>query len=111
MSDVTFHWGVSNCIKESAFFQVSPDFNHFLSHAGPQQNAEDAKKFILKMYMAQHTDRHKPLYSHYTCATDTENIRIVFKSVKDTLLQESLEQFNLEWPRLSDHAMAGQQEN
>ncbi|KAL4004753.1 septin 6/8/11 [Sarotherodon galilaeus] len=69
---------------------------YFPEYTGPRQDAETAKKFILNMYVEQHVGRHKALYTHYTCATDTENIRIVFKSVKDTLLQENLEQFNLE---------------
>merc|ERR1712193_51797 len=29
----------------------------------------------------------KIIYSHFTCATDTENIRFVFAAVKDTILQ------------------------
>ncbi|CAI5667238.1 unnamed protein product [Oreochromis niloticus] len=69
---------------------------YFPEYTGPRQDAETAKKFILNMYVERHVGRHKALYTHYTCATDTENIRIVFKSVKDTLLQENLEQFNLE---------------
>uniref|UniRef100_A0A3B4FDV9 Guanine nucleotide-binding protein subunit alpha n=1 Tax=Pundamilia nyererei TaxID=303518 RepID=A0A3B4FDV9_9CICH len=70
--------------------------SYFPEYTGPRQDAERAKKFILNMYVERHVGRHKALYTHYTCATDTENIRIVFKSVKDTLLQENLEQFNLE---------------
>lgn len=66
------------------------------SLSGPQRDAESAKKFILKMYVDRHAGRHKPLYTHYTCATDTENIRVVFKAVKDTLLRDNLERFNLE---------------
>ncbi|KAM6902285.1 guanine nucleotide-binding protein subunit alpha-14-like [Xenentodon cancila] len=69
---------------------------YFPEYTGPQGDAESAKKFILKMYVERHCGRHKPLYSHFTCATDTENIRIVFKAVKDTLLQDNLERFNLE---------------
>lgn len=49
------------------------------------------------MYVDRHIGRHKPLYTHYTCATDTENIKVVFKAVKDTLLQDNLERFGLEW--------------
>lgn len=66
------------------------------SLTGPQGDAESAQKFILQMYVENHSGRHKPLYSHYTCATDTENIRVVFKAVKDTLFRENLEKFNLE---------------
>lgn len=51
------------------------------------------------MYIDLHKGRHKPLYTHFTCATDTENIRIVFKSVKDTLFQENLDKFGLVWDK------------
>ncbi|CAB1318070.1 unnamed protein product [Coregonus sp. 'balchen'] len=58
-------------------------------------DAESAKKFILNMYKEQHIGRHKAMYNHFTCATDTENIRVVFKAVKDTVFQENLDKFNL----------------
>merc|ERR1711991_939122 len=32
----------------------------------------------------------KPIYMHVTCATDTENVRFVFNSVRDVLLNQSL---------------------
>lgn len=48
------------------------------------------------MYKDQHGERHKPLYTHFTCATDTKNIRVVFKAVKDTLFIDNLNEFNLE---------------
>ncbi|XP_071322518.1 guanine nucleotide-binding protein subunit alpha-14-like [Trachinotus anak] len=69
---------------------------YFPAYNGPQGDAESAKKFILQMYVEHHSGHHKPLYSHYTCATDTENIRVVFKAVKDTLFRDNLEKFNLE---------------
>ncbi|XP_056146290.1 guanine nucleotide-binding protein subunit alpha-14-like [Lampris incognitus] len=70
--------------------------DYFPAYKGPQRDAEAAKKFILKMYEDQHIGRQRPLYKHFTCATDTENIRFVFKAVKDTLFRENLEKFNLE---------------
>ncbi|XP_024154912.1 guanine nucleotide-binding protein subunit alpha-14 [Oryzias melastigma] len=70
--------------------------DYFSEFTGNRGDADAAKKFILQMYVNRHTGRHKPLYTHYTCATDTENIRVVFKAVKDTLLRDNLERFNLE---------------
>ncbi|KAM9841171.1 guanine nucleotide-binding protein subunit alpha-14-like [Aulostomus maculatus] len=70
--------------------------NYFPAYTGPQCEAGPAKDFILKMYVAHHSGHHKPLYKHFTCATDTENIRVVFKAVKDTLFRDNLEKFNLE---------------
>nr|XP_046231274.1 guanine nucleotide-binding protein subunit alpha-14-like [Scatophagus argus] len=69
---------------------------YFPAYTGPRCHAESAKDFILKMYKDQHREHHKPLYTHFTCATDTENIRVVFKAVKDTLFIDNLHNFNLE---------------
>lgn len=63
--------------------------------AGPKQDLKAAQDFILKMYMEQNPDKDKTLYSHFTCATDTENIRFVFVVVKDTILRHNLKEFNL----------------
>ncbi|XP_022625514.1 guanine nucleotide-binding protein subunit alpha-11-like [Seriola dumerili] len=70
--------------------------NYFPAFSGPPCDVESAKKFILQMYVEHHSGHHKPLYSHYTCATDTDNIRIVFKDVKNMLFRDNLEKFNLE---------------
>ncbi|TKS84685.1 Guanine nucleotide-binding protein subunit alpha-14 [Collichthys lucidus] len=69
---------------------------YFPAYTGPRCDSESAKKFILQMYKDQHGDRQKPLYTHFTCATDTENIRVVFRAVKDTLFVDNLHNFNLE---------------
>uniref|UniRef100_A0A8C4SW68 Guanine nucleotide binding protein (G protein), alpha 15 (Gq class), tandem duplicate 4 n=1 Tax=Erpetoichthys calabaricus TaxID=27687 RepID=A0A8C4SW68_ERPCA len=37
----------------------------------------------------------KDIYSHFTCATDTENITHVFNSIKDDLLKQSLKAFDI----------------
>lgn len=64
--------------------------------AGPRGDAKSAKEFILQLYRDQHRQSHKPLYSHFTCATDTKNIKVVFSAVKDTLFREHLRDFNIE---------------
>uniref|UniRef100_A0A5F7ZCP3 Guanine nucleotide-binding protein subunit alpha n=2 Tax=Macaca mulatta TaxID=9544 RepID=A0A5F7ZCP3_MACMU len=60
---------------------------YFPSFQGPKQDAEAAKRFILDMYTRMYTGcvdgpdgskkgaRSRRLFSHYTCATDTQNIR------------------------------------
>ncbi|XP_036434447.1 guanine nucleotide-binding protein subunit alpha-14 [Colossoma macropomum] len=69
--------------------------NYFPEFTGPQHDAKAAQEFILKMYQEQNPDREKTIYSHFTCATDTENIRFVFAAVKDTILRHNLKEFNL----------------
>lgn len=74
---------------------------------GPKQDAEAAKKFILDMYTRMYAGcvdgadggrkgpRSRRLFSHYTCATDTQNIRKVFKDVRDSVLARYLDEINL----------------
>uniref|UniRef100_A0A670JP87 Uncharacterized protein n=1 Tax=Podarcis muralis TaxID=64176 RepID=A0A670JP87_PODMU len=52
-------------------------------------------EFILKMFVDLNPESEKIIYSHFTCATDTENIRFVFAAVKDTILQLNLKEYNL----------------
>lgn len=66
----------------------------FLS-SGPPRDATAAREFILKMFVELNPDSDKIIYSHFTCATDTENIRFVFAAVKDTILQLNLKEYNL----------------
>ena len=63
--------------------------------AGPECDAQAAREFILKMFVDLNPDSDKIIYSHFTCATDTENIRFVFAAVKDTILQLNLKEYNL----------------
>ncbi|XP_077200854.1 guanine nucleotide-binding protein subunit alpha-14 isoform X4 [Paroedura picta] len=68
---------------------------YFPQFTGPKQDVKAAREFILKLYQDQNPDKEKVIYSHFTCATDTENIRFVFAAVKDTILQINLKEFNL----------------
>lgn len=75
--------------------QNSHLIDYFPEYAGPKKDAKAAREFILKLYQNQNPDKEKVVYSHFTCATDTENIRFVFAAVKDTILQLNLREFNL----------------
>lgn len=37
----------------------------------------------------------KEIYSHMTCATDTENVNIVFNAVTDIIIKENLKDCGL----------------
>lgn len=85
---------------------LCPDCPH-LCPLGPKQDAEAAKRFILDMYTRMYSScvngadggrkgpRSRRLFSHYTCATDTQNIRKVFKDVRDSVLARYLDEINL----------------
>ncbi|KAH0625824.1 hypothetical protein JD844_034111 [Phrynosoma platyrhinos] len=85
---------------------------YFPGFAGPKQDAQAAKWFILEMYSdvfrqsslsdgicragpPKESSRPRILYPHYTCATDTQNIGTVFEDIKDAVLAGYLDEFNL----------------
>ncbi|XP_065190081.1 guanine nucleotide-binding protein G(q) subunit alpha-like [Sycon ciliatum] len=73
--------------------------DYFPEYEGPyddQTDEEAAKEFIRDMYLAvTEGDDERTIYWHYTCATDTENIRFVFDSVKETLITRAIEGISL----------------
>uniref|UniRef100_A0A672UCW8 Guanine nucleotide-binding protein subunit alpha n=1 Tax=Strigops habroptila TaxID=2489341 RepID=A0A672UCW8_STRHB len=69
--------------------------SYFPEYTGPKQDVKAARHFVLKLYQDQNPDKEKVIYSHFTCATETENIHFVFAAVKDMILQLNLREFNL----------------
>ncbi|KAK5622747.1 Guanine nucleotide-binding protein subunit alpha-14 [Crenichthys baileyi] len=92
-SSVILFLNKTDIIKEKIMY--SHLATYFPEFTGPQQDPIAAQEFILKMYQEQNPNKDKKLYSHFTCATDTENIRFVFVAVKDTILTANLKDFNL----------------
>lgn len=67
-----------------------------LSHVGPAQDAEAGKTFIASLFLSVNPDPdNKRIFHHFTCGTDTENIRRVFEDVKTHVLEENLRDYNL----------------
>ncbi|XP_038660846.1 guanine nucleotide-binding protein subunit alpha-14 [Scyliorhinus canicula] len=92
-SSVILFLNKKDLLEEKIMYSHLVDY--FPEYNGPQQDAKAARDFILKTYQNQNPDKEKVIYSHFTCATDTENIRFVFAAVKDTILQLNLKEFNL----------------
>ncbi|CAL8322501.1 unnamed protein product [Lota lota] len=69
--------------------------DYFPRFRGPRGDVTAAKEFILQMYKEQHADHLATLYHHFTCATDTENIRRVFDDVKYIVMEINLNHLNL----------------
>lgn len=67
--------------------------------AGKKRDSDAAMEFIREMYQqqAQNPEKkeNKTIYPHFTCATDTNNIRKVFSDVKDTVLIKSLQEYGV----------------
>jgi len=55
-------------------------------------NYEPAVAFIRDKFLAQNENPKKHIYTHTTCATDTDNVQVVFNAVKDIVLQKILDE-------------------
>uniref|UniRef100_H3DEE8 Guanine nucleotide-binding protein subunit alpha n=1 Tax=Tetraodon nigroviridis TaxID=99883 RepID=H3DEE8_TETNG len=91
-SSVILFLNKKDLLEEKIMYSHLVDY--FPEYDGPQRDAQ-AREFILKMFVDLNPDSDKIIYSHFTCATDTENIRFVFAAVKDTILQLNLKEYNL----------------
>ncbi|XP_013108598.1 guanine nucleotide-binding protein subunit alpha-11 [Stomoxys calcitrans] len=61
---------------------------YFPDYTGPKNDYLAARDFIRAMFLSV-TDRTN-IYKHFTCATDTKNIEVVFAVVRDTILEHHL---------------------
>lgn len=64
--------------------------------SGNPHSILDVQNFILKMFMNVRKNTRTPIYHHFTNAVDTQNIQVVFNSVKDTVLQRNLSSLMLQ---------------
>mmetsp|Transcript_2806 Transcript_2806/g.6530 ORF Transcript_2806/g.6530 Transcript_2806/m.6530 type:complete len:364 (-) Transcript_2806:191-1282(-) len=62
---------------------------------GDLQDFEQTAKFIEEEFLLLNKSALKTVFPHVTCATDRHNVAVVFNSVKDTVLKQSLEQAGL----------------
>jgi len=54
-----------------------------------------AREFIKEKFVSLNENPKKQIYSHFTCATDTGNVRVVFNIVKDIVLHKVLDESGL----------------
>lgn len=69
---------------------------YFPQFTGDPHSIKDVQNFILDMFVSVKRDPRKPLFHHFTTAVDTENIKVVFNAVKDTILHRNLESLMLQ---------------
>ncbi|KAL4657879.1 guanine nucleotide-binding protein subunit alpha-13-like isoform X3 [Arapaima gigas] len=71
--------------------------DYFPEYSGEPHNLADVQKFLVDCFRSKRRDQpQKPLYHHFTTAINTENIRLVFRDVKDTILHDNLKQLMLQ---------------
>jgi GTPase SAR1 family protein len=68
--------------------------DYFPQYTGPKCDAISARKFILEQFCeTESTNPNSKTYSHFTCATDTDSMRVVFEVVKDTILEQNISDY------------------
>uniref|UniRef100_A0A8C6Q6U4 G protein subunit alpha 13 n=1 Tax=Nothobranchius furzeri TaxID=105023 RepID=A0A8C6Q6U4_NOTFU len=71
--------------------------DYFPEYTGKEHDLSDVQCFMVDCFRAKRRIvSQKPLYHHFTTAINTENIRLVFRDVKDTILHENLIQLMLQ---------------
>lgn len=63
----------------------------FPEYQGAQEN-DAAGEYILEKFRSlnKSSEQQRVIYHHYTCATDTRNIKVVFEAVSDIFLNANL---------------------
>jgi len=68
--------------------------DHFPEYQGGKCNAIAARNFIQKKFCEPVNENDDTtVYSHFTCATDTNNMRFVFESVRSTILEQNIRDY------------------
>jgi len=62
----------------------------FEEYTGPN-TYEEAARYIEDQFLAQNENPKKLIYTHRTCATDTDNVSVVFKAVQDIILNKIID--------------------
>ncbi|KAJ8317997.1 hypothetical protein KUTeg_004227 [Tegillarca granosa] len=62
----------------------------FPEFRGADKDVDSAARFIQNLFQMQSTNPCKVIYPHFTTATDTSNIQVVFQVVMDSILRENL---------------------
>ncbi|KAI7877236.1 guanine nucleotide-binding protein subunit alpha [Lichtheimia hyalospora FSU 10163] len=75
-------------IEKQALSETFPDFK------GPE-TYDAAGDYILNRFVSLNQSDSKQIYTHFTCATDTQQIRFVMAAVNDIIIQNNLREGGL----------------
>uniref|UniRef100_A0A1I7XMV9 G-protein alpha subunit n=1 Tax=Heterorhabditis bacteriophora TaxID=37862 RepID=A0A1I7XMV9_HETBA len=63
---------------------------YFSDFTGDNLSVRDVQFFLIDKFENSRKDRARPFFYHFTTAVDTENIRRVFKDVRESILEQNL---------------------
>ncbi|KAJ4932351.1 hypothetical protein JOQ06_010774 [Pogonophryne albipinna] len=65
--------------------------DYFPEFSGEPSSLADVQRYLVECFRKKRREnQQKPLYHHFTTAINTENIRLVFRDVKDTILHDNI---------------------
>ncbi|XP_061413913.1 guanine nucleotide-binding protein subunit alpha-13-like [Lethenteron reissneri] len=80
-------------LEKIATVSIAESFPEF---RGDPRCLDDVQEFLVRSFRAKRRrDSTKPLFHHFTTAIDTENIKVVFNAVRDTIIQNNIQQLLL----------------
>ena len=65
-------------------------FSDYVKKDPSQSNYDAGIQYFLSKFLARSKTEEKIIYHHITCATDTENVEVVFNACKDIILRDNL---------------------
>lgn len=67
------------------------DFDIFADFTGQDGVYEDGVQYFVDKFVSMNkSDAKRQIYHHVTCATDTQNVKVVFDACKDIILRQNL---------------------
>ena len=67
------------------------DVTDWRDYHGKANSYDDGVSYFLQKFLEKNHKKNKDIYPHVTCATDTENVKVVFNASKDIILKFNLE--------------------
>ncbi|XP_067860058.1 guanine nucleotide binding protein (G protein) alpha v1 isoform X1 [Heptranchias perlo] len=68
---------------------------YFAQYRGADCDVDSAARYVAHQFLSLNRSPAKLVYHHFTTATDTSNVQIVFQVVMDTIIKENLEAVSL----------------
>jgi len=74
-------------VKKSSIKDAHEDF---ADYEGKPNDYEDGCKYFQDKFLAMNKNSSKQIFCHVTCATDPDNVAVVFNACKETILRDNL---------------------
>lgn len=75
-------------ITKSSIKEAHEDF---ADYSGKTNDYQDGVQYFQQKFLAVNKNQNKQIFPHVTCATDPDNISVVFNACKETILRDNLQ--------------------